>query len=125
MRRKMNETTAHKMPNEIGIVRSVGNLDLAPDLSSHDNSNVGEFDDSRGGNLTGEQELQIRVLEEAVSCAQGRGLKGNKKKLRDEAIRWLRGDDDCVELGPFNSAACFHAAGIDQQAAILSMGIPS
>ena len=126
--RKAASDTAHKIPNEIGTVRSVVNFNLAPDLSSHDTTNTREYDSERGAGPTPEQELQIRVLEEAIQHVVGRALcthRESRDKLRDEAARWVRGDDDCADLGPFNSAACFDAAGIDQQAAIRSMGIAS
>lgn len=76
--------------------------------------------------LTGVAKLQAAILEEAIDHVRGKPLKvlpRHKQAERDEAIRWLKGEDDEHLEDPFKSSFCFAGLGINQAAAIERLGI--
>ena len=117
-------------PTRFGDIKrgagEVSLLDKAAPLYADDPTDVHEYGTACRAAKTDTEVLQVAVLLEAVQHVTGgaRGVRDYEKdKLRAEAISWLRGEDDCPELGPYNSALCFEAAGLHQGTAIQRLGI--
>ena len=100
-------------------------MDRAAVLYADDPVDAYEFRCAAGASVSDTAALQVAVLSEAVSHVRGGAIARiyEKEKLRAEAVSWLRGEDDCPELGPYTARLCFAAAGLDQPSVLRALGL--